>query len=202
MNDHYYTADPQSEHRYAPAKYQYRGQALTFTTDAGVFSRGEVDFGTDVLLKALPEEMAGRVLDLGCGWGAVGVSIGKRYPGCEIVMSDVNTRALSLAAENAGKNGVAAQTAESDGLDGVPGEFDYIVTNPPIRAGKQKIYALFADCAARLRENGEFYLVIRKQQGAESAVKYLRTVFAQVDTIDRSGGFHVIRCREGRKNAV
>ena len=198
MNDHYYTADPQSEHRYASADYAYRGTKLRFLTDAGVFSRGEVDFGTDVLLNALPEEMAGRVLDLGCGWGAVGVSVGKKYPGCEIVMTDVNARAADLAAENARANGVRAETVTGDGLENVKGDFDYILTNPPIRAGKQKIYALFADCGERLKENGKMYLVIRKQQGAESALKYLRGIFVEAEVIEKSGGFWVIRCGNAR----
>ncbi len=202
MNDHYYTAAPQSGHRYAPAEYVYRGTALRFLTDAGVFSRGEVDFGTDVLLNALPDQLAGRVLDLGCGWGAVGVSVGKRYPDCRIVMTDVNARAAALAAENARANGVKAETVIGDGLENVTGAFDYILTNPPIRAGKQVIYALFAACAKRLTEKGEMYLVIRKQQGAESAVRYLKTLFGAVDTVDRSGGFHVICCREAKENDV
>ena len=199
MNDHYYTSSPESAHRYAPCKYTYRGHELHFTTDAGVFSRGEVDFGTDVLLRALPENLAGRVLDLGCGWGPVGISIGKNWPGYAIVMSDVNERALSLAAKNARDNGVTAQTVISSGLDNVPGEFDFIITNPPIRAGKQVIYAMFAQSARQLRDQGEMYLVIRKQQGAESAIKYLKTIFNEVDTIEKSGGFWIIRCRGGKK---
>ena len=200
MNDHYFTANPESEHRYASCQYDYRGCALRFTTDAGVFSRGEVDFGTDVLLNALPETLSGRVLDLGCGWGAVGVSVGKRWPGCAVVMSDVNERALGLAGQNARANGVTAQTVESSGLDKVPGMFDFILTNPPIRAGKQVIYPMFAACAGRLKEKGEMYLVIRKQQGAESAIRFLKTVFESVDTIEKSGGFWVIRCQEGKKS--
>ena len=199
MNDHYYTSSPESAHRYAPCQYTYRGHELHFTTDAGVFSRGEVDFGTDVLLRSLPESLYGRVLDLGCGWGPVGVSIGKTWPGCAIVMSDVNERALSLAAKNARENGVTAQTVISSGLDNVPGEFDFIITNPPIRAGKQVIYAMFAQSAHQLKEKGEMYLVIRKQQGAESAIKYLKTIFDEVDTIEKSGGFWIIRCRGGKK---
>lgn len=202
MNDHYFSASPESAHRYAEAEYVYRGETLRFLTDAGVFSRGEVDFGTDVLLRALPEAMAGRVLDLGCGWGAVGVSVGKKYPACRVVMSDVNERALSLAAKNAAANGVKVETAQSDGLEQVEGPFDYILTNPPIRAGKQVIYRLFAESARKLSPEGALYIVIRKQQGAESAVKYLKTVFQQVDTVDKSGGFWVIRCREGKQNEV
>ena len=202
MNDHYYSADPTSEHKYQTAEWTYRGHALRFTTDAGVFSKGEVDYGTQVLLKALPQEMNGRVLDLGCGWGAVGVSVGKAYPGCEIVMSDVNRRALELSEKNAKANGVAVQIVESDGLENVPDSFDCIITNPPIRAGKQVIYKMFSDSADRLTEKGQLYLVIRKQQGAESALKYLKTVFNEVDTIEKSGGFWVIRSQGGKQNEV
>jgi 16S rRNA (guanine1207-N2)-methyltransferase len=84
----------------------------------------------------------------------------------------------------------------------VTGTFDYIITNPPIRAGKQVIYRLFAQSAAQLNENGELYIVIRKQQGAESAIKYLKTLFDRVDTIEKSGGFWIIRCRGGKGNEV
>jgi len=202
MNDHYYSADPASEHKYQTAEWQYRGHVLRFLTDAGVFSKGEVDYGTATLLKALPEGMTGRVLDLGCGWGAVGVSVGKANPGCEIVMSDVNRRALELSEKNAKANGVAVRVVESDGLESVAGSFDYIITNPPIRAGKQVIYKMFADSAKKLTEGGQLFLVIRKQQGAESALKYLKTVFDQVETVEKSGGFWVIRCQGGKQDAV
>ncbi|MBQ7656232.1 MAG: class I SAM-dependent methyltransferase [Clostridia bacterium] len=202
MNDHYYSAVPSSEHKYQHAEWSYRGYPLRFLTDAGVFSKGEVDFGTATLLKALPETMAGRVLDLGCGWGAVGISIGKAWPECEIVMCDVNGRALELSEKNAKTNGVSVQIVESDGLASVPGTFDYIVTNPPIRAGKQVIYKMFLDSAGKLTENVQLYLVIRKQQGAESALKYLKTIFDQVDTVEKSGGFWVIRCQGGKQDAV
>ena len=198
MNDHYYTAAPTSEHNYQTAEWSYRGNELRFTTDAGVFSKGEVDFGTATLLRALPEDMTGRVLDLGCGWGAVGVSIGKAFPACEIVMSDVNRRALELSEKNGLANGVRVRVVESDGLENVDGIFDYIITNPPIRAGKQVIYKMFADSAGKLTDNGQLYIVIRRQQGAESALKYLKTLFEDVETVEKSGGFWVIRCRGGK----
>ena len=117
-------------------------------------------------------------------------------------MTDVNERAVSLAESNAQKNGVSARALISDGLDRVEGFFDYIITNPPIRAGKQVIYKMFSDSADRLTENGQLFLVIRKQQGAESALKYLKTIFSEVDTIEKSGGFWVIRCGGGKQHEV
>lgn len=202
MNDHYYTENPESAHRYAACAYTYRGQEIRFLTDAGVFSRGEMDKGTALLLDALPEALEGRILDVGCGWGAVGVSVGKRWPGCAVVMCDVNARALELAARNARENGVTAQTVRSDGLESVPGLFDAILTNPPIRAGKQTIYRIFAQAARQLKPGGALHLVIRKQQGAESALRYLREIYEEAETIEKSGGFRVIRCRGGKEHAV
>ena len=202
MSEQYFTGKPTSESRPVDCEFEYRGHVLKFTTDAGVFSKGELDSGTRILLKALPDNMQGRVLDLGCGWGPVGVSLGKTFPALDIVMSDVNERALELAKSNALRNGVKASGLLSDGLDQVEGLFDYIITNPPIRAGKQVIYRLFAQSAGQLTENGELYIVIRKQQGAESAIKYLKTLFETVDTIEKSGGFWIICCRGGKQHEV
>lgn len=203
MNDHYYTAAPQSGHRYAACVYSYRGTELTFTTDAGVFSRGEVDFGTDVLLRALPDPLTGDILDVGCGWGAIGVTVGKKYPACRVTMTDVNERAAELALANAKSNGVDARVLTGDSLMPVGDRrFDWILTNPPIRAGKQVIYGIFAAAKEHLTPGGEMYLVIRRQQGADSAVKYLKSLFGDVQTIEKSGGFHVIRCRRDSQYAV
>ena len=96
MTDHYYTENPLSAHDEWQVAVEALGNRMTFTTDAGVFSRDGLDRGTQVLLNALPE-LSGRVLDLGCGWGAVGVSLGRRYPALEIVMTDINSRAVALA---------------------------------------------------------------------------------------------------------
>ena len=194
MNDHYYTRVPQSESRPVDCAYSYRGVELSFQTDAGVFSKGEVDTGTRLLLEALPEEMAGDILDLGCGWGVIGISIAKKWPGTRVTMADVNTRALDLSRENAKRNRAEVTCVESDGMAALKGQaFDAVVTNPPIRAGKQVIYKMFADAAKSLKPGGALYLVIRKQQGAESCMKYLQTIYRDVEKLDKSGGFWVIR---------
>ena len=193
MNDQYYTREPSSESRPVPCAFNYRGRLLRFTTDAGVFSKGELDEGTRLLLDALPS-LSGRVLDLGCGWGAIGVSIARANPEASVTMADVNLRALGLAKDNAAANGVTCRILESDGMSAVMGErFDAIVTNPPIRAGKQVIYKMFADAAVSLTEDGALYLVIRKQQGAESCVKYLKTLYGDVERMAREDGFWVLR---------
>lgn len=194
MNDQYYSAEPVSESRPVPCEFLWREHTLRFMTDAGVFSKGELDQGTRLLLNALPENLSGKVLDLGCGWGPVGVSLKKNWPELDVVMADVNRRALKLSEENAGRNGVSVRCVESDGFSALMEErFDAVVTNPPIRAGKQVIYRMFADAARCLNPGGALYLVIRKQQGAESCIKYLSTLFGSVEKLERSAGFWVLR---------
>ena len=193
MSEQYYTREPSCESKIVPCRVAYRGQELLFDTDAGVFSKGELDQGTRLLLDALPP-LCGDVLDLNYGWGAIGVSVAKANPDCRVVMADVNLRALALAEKNAASSGVRVRCVESDGMAALEGSrFDAVVTNPPIRAGKQVIYRMFADAARSLTPTGALYLVIRKQQGAESCMKYLGTLFAQVDKLDKSAGFWVIR---------
>ena len=192
MPDHYYTEDPRSAHEERRIALRALGNELTFITDAGVFSRDGLDRGTEVLLNALPP-LKGRVLDLGCGWGAVGVALGKRYPELDIVMTDINSRAVGLARRNLAENGVSATVLQGDGFAAVEGRFDAIVTNPPIRAGKAVVYALFAQAREHLNPGGALYAVVRKQQGAPSALKYLREIYSRAEIVDRGSGFHVMR---------
>lgn len=194
--EHYYTENPTSKSRPAEAAFAYRGHEIVLTTDSGVFSRGELDAGTRILLDALPERITGSVLDLGCGWGPVGICVGLENRDCQITFSDINLRALELARQNAEKYGLKADFLHSDGFAAIAGPFDCIITNPPIRTGKQTIYQMFADSAQRLTPGGSLYIVIRKQQGAPSAQKYLASLFRQVDVIDKSGGYWVFRCRK------
>ena len=196
MTEHYYAKNPGVAHDEHRVIFEVLGLRIQCTTDSGVFSREGLDMGTRILLEALPEA-SGRVLDLGCGWGPVGVALGKKYPEAKLVLTDVNERAAELAERNLRDNGVrGAQVIRGEGFENVEGTFDLIALNPPIRAGKAVIYDLFANAAARLNAGGALYIVIRKQQGAESAQKYLKTIYRDVERVARDKGYWVLRCAE------
>ena len=191
MSEQYFSSSPQSESRPSRFSVDFAGESYVFACDRGVFSVGELDEGTRFLLESLPP-LTGRVLDLGCGWGPVGTILGRQNRALEIVMCDVNPRAVELSRKSLQLNGVTnASVLLSDGFSEVAGSFDAIVTNPPIRAGKQVIYRLFDDALSRLKPGGCLYIVIRKQQGAESALKHLAEYGASV--IGKHKGFWIIR---------
>ena len=197
MSEHYYTGRPSSESRETAFETAFAGGTFRFACDRGVFSINELDEGTRILLSSLPP-LAGRILDLGCGWGPVGVILGCKYPEAQIVMSDVNERAAALAEKNLALNGVKnARVVVSDGLEKVEGTFDAVITNPPIRAGKQVIYRLFDEALSRLAPGGRLYIVIRRQQGAASALRYLKKANARV--IEREKGYWVL-CAGGESD--
>lgn len=201
MAEQYFAQQPQSPHDVRQLEVDFQGQAFAFETDAGVFSRDGFDFGSDLLLTTLLPHLKGRILDLGCGWGPVGVIAGKLKPGLDIVMTDINTRATDLARRNLARNGVRAQVHTGDGLEAVSGKFDWILLNPPIRAGKQTVYALYRESARHLTENGALAIVIRKQQGALSTREYLATLFEEMALLARKKGYHIY-CSRRPKDEV
>lgn len=196
MNDHYYSSDPKSEHDPRTWRTGIKGRPFTFTTDSSVFAKRGLDYGTRLLIEALPLPLRGTVLDMGCGYGPIGLAIKAFSPQAMVTLSDVNRRALDLCRKNAAKNGLASvEIVESDGLAALHGRsFDWIVTNPPVRAGKKVVYRLFEETAAHLSGDGEFWLVMRKKQGAPSALKKLATLFTGVTVVTRGKGYTVIRC--------
>lgn len=179
---------------------RFAGIDFQFVTDHDVFSRDHLDTGSEILIRAILADRPparGRMLDLGCGYGAIGIILKRIYPAIEGVLADVNLRAVELARRNSVANlAKGLLVVESDGLAQVSGSFDMIVCNPPIRAGKAVVQRLFAEARAALRPDGRFYVVIRKQQGAPSAQHFLETLYERVDRIERQAGFWVLRCME------
>jgi 16S rRNA (guanine1207-N2)-methyltransferase len=194
VSEHYYTRRPTAEHGRKTVEAVLRGRSYTFVTDAGVFSRDGVDFGSRLLIEhvALPEHA--RVLDMGCGWGPIGISLSRLVPRGSVTMADVNERAVELARENARRNGAGSiEIVQSDLFDALAGRsFTHIVTNPPIRAGKEIVHRLFEQAADHLEDGGKLWIVIQKKQGAPSAKRKLETIYADVREVTRAKGYSVI----------
>ena len=192
MPDHYYSENPNSAHKPRVFTDTVLGQTLTFHTDAGVFSRDGVDTGSRILMEAAGP-LSGKVLDMGAGWGAVGITIAKAYPDTFVTMAEINSRAIELIHKNMAANGVSnGETVATDGYANITGVYDAILTNPPIRAGKAVIYQMFSDARAHLAPDGAMFIVIRNQQGAPSAIKYLQTLFSEVRTLEKEAGFWIL----------
>lgn len=200
MSEHYYSKKPQTESKPRQWKFTLLGHSFTFETDAGVFSKSEVDFGSRVLIDAfqLPE-LEGAILDVGCGYGPIGLSIAKQHPERTVYMMDINERAVALSQKNAQLNGVQnVQIFESNGLDSVQEglQIAAILTNPPIRAGKQTIFKFYDGAFEKLAVGGELWIVIQKKQGAPSTIAHLEESFAEVEIVEKSKGYWIIRAEK------
>lgn len=202
MADHYFSVRPATPSDPVTFGARLRGADFRFTTDRGVFSREGIDCGSRLLAEAVVAAQGARVLDLGCGYGPIGVAIAGTVPGARVWMTDVNERAAALAVQNARDNGVADRVFVfcGDGVSALPPDlvFDAVVMNPPVRAGKQTVFALYGQACGRLAGQGALWVVIRKNQGAESSAGHLRTLFAHVDVVARDKGYRVLRA-SGRK---
>lgn len=166
------------------------------TTDHGVFAKDGLDRGTETLLKYLeikPEYK--KALDLGCGYGVVGIYLNKSH-NIEVDMVDINERAIELSKLNLTKNNAKGNVFKSDGFSNVDGTYELIVTNPPIRTGKENIYKFFLEAQNYLSDNGVLALVINKKHGADSAIKYLNSIYKTVEVVGKQKGFKVILCKK------
>lgn len=170
------------------------GNKFTFLTDNGVFSKDGLDFGSRLLLESIPlEEVGGKILDMGCGYGVFGIVISK-LTSAHVDMVDVNLRALHLATRNAKENGVSnVSIFESNVYQNVSSKYSSIVTNPPIRAGKKVVYDIVMNAKNYLEDGGKLFLVIRKEQGAKSLIVDLEKIYT-VDILKKSKGFFIIKC--------
>ena len=170
-----------------------QNQDFNFNTDNGVFSKGELDYGTYLLIKnILNKNISGDVLDLGCGYGPIGIIVGKLLD-TNVTMIDVNKRAIHLTKMNIKENKTEnVECLVSEGYEKIANQkYDYIVSNPPIRVGKKILYDLLINARSHLKENGELIIVVRKEQGANSLIRDM-SVYYSVKVIDKDKGFFII----------
>lgn len=196
MSEHYYAKDPKVKSQRKTISSELRGKTMHFTTDAGVFSKGGVDFGSRLLIESfVMPEISGDVLDVGCGYGPIGLTIAASFPERSIQMVDVNERAVALSKENAAQNHVDnVNVYPSDALLAVKNaDFAAILTNPPIRAGKETIFSFYENSYLKLASGGELWVVIQKKQGAPSTAKKLEEVFGNVTVVAKRKGYYILR---------
>ena len=170
------------------------GSDFIFCTDNGVFSKDGLDFGSRLLLESIPlEEVGGKVLDMGCGYGVFGIVLNK-ITSCEVDMVDVNLRAMHLAELNIKENHcIGVNVFESNCYSSINSKYTSIVTNPPIRAGKKIVYDIVMNARDYLEENGHLFLVIRKEQGAKSLIVDLEKLYT-VEVLNKKKGFFILKC--------
>ncbi|WP_455223813.1 class I SAM-dependent methyltransferase [Granulicatella sp.] len=197
MANHYYTKNPDSISQQKHWTYRLKGNTLSFTSDNGVFSKHTVDFGSELLVESydIPEQFQNAsLLDIGCGYGTMGLAYGKAYPELSIEMIDINERALVLAQENAKKNGIHnVDIHESNLYDSVKkSKYEIIISNPPIRAGKIVVHTILEKAYDYLAENGQLVIVIQKKQGAPSAQKKMEEVFGNCERIQWDKGYWIL----------
>ena len=192
MSKMYYAETPDAAHDIHDLNVSLLGQSFHFYTDAGVFSKKMVDYGSQVLLNALDLERGKNLLDVGCGYGPLGISLAK-VQGVQSTMIDINSRAIDLAKKNAERNGVVAYIFQSNIYENVSEKFDYIISNPPIRAGKKVVHEIIEGAFDHLNQGGSLTIVIQKKQGAPSAKVKMENVFGNAEIIRKDKGYYILR---------
>ncbi|KRE44357.1 16S rRNA methyltransferase [Paenibacillus sp. Soil522] len=199
MSNHYYSQSPEVKHNRQVHEVFLRGFSFRFMTDAGVFSKSGVDYGSQVLIDALKLDADAKVLDVGCGYGPIGLTAAKLAENGLVTMIDINERAVELSRENAKLNKISnVNVLQSDLYEAVKHlKFDTIVTNPPIRAGKAVVHRIFEEGYELLEQGGSMWVVIQKKQGAPSAQAKLESLFEGVEEVTKDKGYRIFRAVKG-----
>lgn len=189
----YYEDNRDLAHDVQELSVELLGLSLHFLTDAGVFSKNAIDYGSRVLLDNFQPEGAKTLLDVGCGYGTLALTLAKKY-GLKATLVDVNSRALDLAKKNADKNNIEVNDIFLSNIyDNVEGKFDAIISNPPIRAGKEVVHTILSYAYEYLNDDGHLTIVIQKKQGAPSAQKKMKDVFGNCEIVAKDKGYYILR---------
>ena len=193
--NHYYTDNSDLSSERKEFTYYFDNEVFRFTTDNGVFSKDNVDYGSYIMIRSIYSKDLGKtLLDLGSGYGPIGIVLKRFHPETEVEMAEVNPRAVELSILNGANNKTDIKVHLCDDITKLDHKYDTIVLNPPIRAGKAVVYGLYEKSAFMLNEGGHLYIVIRKAQGAKSSIAKLETLFGTVKIIERDSGYYVLDC--------
>lgn len=199
----YFDPNPLTPSDRKTISYRMNGINFEFCTDTSVFSRKDVDFGTNLLIETLVKDIKERgpkmerFADLGCGVGIVGIVIKSCFMAFDVTGVDINSRAVALARENSKLNGVNCKFLSSDILFSIRDErFDIIATNPPVRAGKKIVFGFYEQSFEALNPGGYLYVVLQRKQGAPSTMEKLKELFGNCETLSIDGGYRVMRSRK------
>lgn len=196
---HYFENDPNLASNLQKIEFTVNEIHMSLWTDNGVFSKSRVDEGSFAFLKVLlPLGLKGRILDLGCGYGTIGLTIAISSPEARVDLADINTRALALCERNAQELGLSQRVTilQSDIYENIEGPYDSIVVNPPIRAGKRVTYAMYEGAKQRLIDGGSLFIVIRKAQGAPSASRYIEDLFGNITLLKKDKGYYIYQAKK------
>ena len=193
---HYFKNDETLKSEFRKLIYKYEDYTFEFTSDLGVFSKDRIDFASKLLIETYFKygDTNKKVLDVGCGYGLIGITLAK-IKKCDVTMIDVNKRALHLTKMNLKNNEVEAETLESNIYENIQDKYDVIITNPPIRAGKSVVLEILESAKNYLKENGELWFVIRKDQGAKSIVKHLENSYF-CEEVCKNKGFYIFKAKK------
>ena len=193
---HYFIDKPHTEADYFEFNDSVLGLDLCFRSCDSIFSKNKIDDGTRALLEAVNKkcELKGFGLDLGCGLGVIAIALIKKF-NLKFDMVDINNTAVKLSKENLMKNNVqkSANVFYSDGFSEVKENYDFIITNPPIKTGKKLLFELMQGAYEHLKDDGQLVLVIRKDHGMESLKKHITSIFGNCEIVERNKGFYILR---------
>ena len=193
----YFTNDENLRSEYRNVVYNYKDYSFNFTSDLGIFSKDRVDYASKLLIESYfeCEEKHKKVLDVGCGYGLIGITISKIMES-NVDMIDVNKRAVHLSNINIKNLKANAKAFESNIYENITDKYDVIITNPPIRAGKNIYMTILKESYDYLNNGGSLWFVMSKDQGAKSTIEVMKNVYDEIDVINKSKGFFVILCKK------
>ena len=194
--EHYFTNNPNLKSELRKINYRYQNYDFIFISDNGVFSKDKIDYGSRLLIETLLKTKPNyqNLLDVGCGYGLLGIVLSKVL-NIHATLCDINKRAIHLAEKNIITNQVDAQTILSNIYENINDKYDLIVTNPPIRAGKEVVYNILQNAKEHLNKDGELWFVIRKDQGVKSAIKHISENYI-CEIIEKSKGFYIVKAKK------